>query len=101
MTVKPYPLAVKENKYQILHLINLLGTDNEWRDTERTKAEPKIAESFKVKYYYTDDVNSVYLISDSTNSSGFYLLGAQYRAYQEATDTPGGIRFAARIVHHL
>ncbi len=52
-----------DDTYQILHLINLLGTDNEWRDTERTKAEPEKAENFKVKYYYTGDVNSVYLAS--------------------------------------
>ena len=49
--------------YEILHLLNLLGTDNEWRDVDRTKAEPEKAADISVKYYYSSDVNSVYLAS--------------------------------------
>lgn len=51
----------------MLHLINLLGTDNKWRDEDRTKATPTKVENLKVKYYYSDEVNSLYLASPDKN----------------------------------
>lgn len=55
------------NGYQMLHLINLLDTDNQWRDENRTKTTPKKAENVEVKYYYSGEVNSVYLASPDIN----------------------------------
>lgn len=52
-----------DSNYEILHLINLRGTDNEWRDMDRTKKEPIVTENIKVRYYVTKDVNAVYLAS--------------------------------------
>lgn len=52
-----------DDNYEILHLINLRGTDNEWRDVDRTKKEPIITENVKVRYYCTKEVNAVYLAS--------------------------------------
>lgn len=56
-----------DGEYEILHLLNLLGTDNEWRDVDRTKSRPETVADFNVKYYYSGDVNSVYLASPDTD----------------------------------
>lgn len=44
-----------DSEYEILHLINLLGTDNEWRDERGKKAAPIEAHDLKITYY-TDRV---------------------------------------------
>lgn len=64
---KIWTYTKKGNGYQMLHLINLLGTDNKWRDEDRTKATPTKVENLKVKYYYSDEVNSLYLASPDKN----------------------------------
>ncbi len=53
----------KDNNNQILHLINLLGTDNKWRDEYKLKSVPTKVQNIPVKYYYSGDVNSVYIAS--------------------------------------
>ncbi len=53
----------QDDKYQVLHLINLLNTDNKWRDEYKEKSIPAKAENLHVKYYYTKDINGVYLAS--------------------------------------
>ena len=40
-----------DRTYEILHLINLTGTDNLWRDETQTKAEPAVLQNITVKYY--------------------------------------------------
>ena len=55
------------NGYQMLHMINLLDTDNQWRDEDRTKSTPTKAENIEVKYYYSGEVNSLYLASPDIN----------------------------------
>ena len=64
----------KGNGYQILHMMNLLGTDNQWRDEYKEKAIPEAAENIPVKYYYTDDVNCVYMDSPDRNSGSTEAL---------------------------
>ena len=72
------------NGYQMLHLINLLGTDNEWRDTEKTKAAPTQVSNLAVKYYYTGDVNSVYLATPDEDGGCTKAL-----PFEKGTDANG------------
>lgn len=51
--------------HEILHLINLLGTDNEWRDERGKKEAPIYAEDLKVKYYTDKEITQVYMASFS------------------------------------
>lgn len=54
-----------DGEYEILHLINLLGTDNEWRDERGKKETPVYTEDFRVKYYTDQEVTQVYMASFS------------------------------------
>lgn len=54
-----------DGKYEILHLINLLGTDNEWRDERGKKETPIYTENLRVKYYTDQEVTQVYMASFS------------------------------------
>lgn len=49
--------------YEILHLINLLGTDNEWRDERGKKEAPTYAESLHVKYYTEKEITQASMAS--------------------------------------
>lgn len=51
--------------YEILHLINLLGTDNTWRDEQGKKAAPTPVEHLQVKYYPARAVEKVCVASFS------------------------------------
>jgi len=51
-------------KYQIIHMINLIGVkNNEWRNDNCSNKTPYTQTNVKVKYYYSEDVNSVYVTS--------------------------------------
>lgn len=54
-----------DGEYEILHLINLLGTDNEWRDERGKKEAPAYAEELKVKYYTDKEISKVNMASFS------------------------------------
>ena len=54
-----------DGKYEILHLINLLGTDNEWRDERGKKEAPAYAENLNVKYYTEKEITQVHMASFS------------------------------------
>lgn len=53
----------KQGPYDILHLINLIGTDNQWRDENNVKQTPEKCVNISVKYYTNDAVNSIWLAS--------------------------------------
>jgi dextranase len=55
--------------YEILHLINLLGTDNQWRDERGKKKAPSAVSDLKVRYYTEKDVQKVWLASPDRNNS--------------------------------
>ncbi|WP_069649073.1 glycoside hydrolase family 66 protein [Caloranaerobacter ferrireducens] len=78
-----YFVKNKENK-EVLHLINLLGNDNLWRDDLGNKKEPYIKENFKVKYYIEEDVTSVRLASPDYNEG---ML--EYIKYKRGQDKYG------------
>ena len=44
-------------------MINLVGTDNQWRDEGGTKEKPEFLENLEVKFYTDKDINSVMLAS--------------------------------------
>lgn len=53
-----------DGKYQIIQMINLMGIyDNQWRNDDYSDKTPDTQTNVKVKYYYTGDVNSVYVAS--------------------------------------
>lgn len=54
-----------DGEYEILHLINLLGTDNEWRDERGKKEAPAYAENLNVKYYTEKEITQVHMASFS------------------------------------
>lgn len=54
-----------DGKYEILHLINLLGTDNEWRDKRGKKEAPAYTENLSVKYYTEKKMTQVHMASFS------------------------------------
>ena len=57
---KVWTFTKKDNNYEIIHLINLLGVqDTSWRDTNANKPVPTKRTNITVKYYYTDTINSV------------------------------------------
>ncbi|MEW9050031.1 MAG: glycoside hydrolase family 66 protein [Neobacillus sp.] len=61
-TVWTYSKA--DNRYEIIQMINLLGVrTNDWRANEGVKETPQLITDFELKYYYTNDVNSVWLAS--------------------------------------
>lgn len=73
-----------DGEHEIVHLINLLGTDNQWRDERGKKAAPSYAESLTVKYYTDRIISEVYLAS-------FELAGGMSSelAFQEGEDERG------------
>lgn len=54
-----------DGEYEMLHLINLLGTDNEWRDERGKKESPTYTENLNVKYYTDKEITQIYLASFS------------------------------------
>ncbi len=58
----------EDTTYEILHLINLLGTDNTWRDADGTKSRPEEVSGLKVKYYTDKDISHIYLASPDLNN---------------------------------
>lgn len=57
-----------DGEYEILHLINLLGTDNTWRDEKGKKAAPSKAENLKVAFYTDKEISKIYLCSPDANN---------------------------------
>lgn len=63
--------AKETEDFEILHLINLIGNDEKWRDTNGKKIEPVIIENITLKYYKEEEINSVVLASPDINQ-GLY-----------------------------
>ncbi len=66
-----------DSDYEILHLINLLGVENEWRDERGKKAAPHKAEEITVTYYTDKKISKVYLASPDHNDCRSEELGFQ------------------------
>ncbi|WP_332693537.1 glycoside hydrolase family 66 protein [Halalkalibacter lacteus] len=58
----------QDSNYEIIQMINLLGvSQNDWRANDGQKETPDKVSDFKVKYYYSNEVNSVWLASPDNN----------------------------------
>lgn len=53
----------EDNSYEILHLINLLETDNKWRDDIGNKNAPKFLKNINIRYYTNSDIKEIRLAS--------------------------------------
>ena len=73
-----------DGEYEMLHLINLLGTDNEWCDERGKKEAPTYVENLAVKYYTERDVTQVQMAS-------FSLDGGKSRelSFEKGEDADG------------
>ncbi|EHJ01899.1 Dextranase [Clostridium sp. DL-VIII] len=65
---KIWTYGKKDENYDVIQMINLLGVyDNTWRAADGIKSTPAKIQNFKVKYYVTQDVQSVLLASPDAN----------------------------------
>ena len=79
----------EDAEHEILHLINLLGTDSEWRDERGKKAAPEPAADLTVTYYTEKPVSQVYLASPDRES-----LRAESLSFETGSDENGAyVRF--------
>lgn len=58
----------EDNDYEIVHLINLLDTDNQWRDENGTKKLPTAFQNVKVKYYTDSNIEEIMIASPDMNN---------------------------------
>ena len=58
-----WAFAMADARHEIFHLINLTGTDTDWRDTAQTKAEPRPLSQLSVKLYTDFPARTAYLAS--------------------------------------
>lgn len=67
---KIWAFGKKDSKYEIVHMINLLGVSkNDWRAADGNKETPTKISNFEMKYYTAKDVKSVWLASPDANDS--------------------------------
>jgi dextranase len=70
--------------YEILHLINLTGTDGLWRDEQQTKPEPTPIAAVPVRYHTDAQVEAVFLATPDTED-----IAPQQLAFETGTDDKG------------
>ncbi len=58
-----WAFAMADARTEIYHLINLTGTDTDWRDTAQTKAEPRPQANLAVKLYTAFPESTAWLAS--------------------------------------
>ncbi|WP_286172009.1 glycoside hydrolase family 66 protein [Gracilibacillus phocaeensis] len=62
--------AKEDDDYEIVHMINLLGVNNnDWRANEGVKETPTLIDNYQVKYYINEEVESVWLASPDMNQN--------------------------------
>lgn len=52
-----------DENYEIVHFINLIGTDNLWRDEIGKKKKPEQVNNLKVSYYTDSNIKKIFLAS--------------------------------------
>lgn len=74
-----------DDKYQIIQMINLMGVnDNQWANYDNSDKTPDTQTNVKVKYYYTKDINSVYVASpDPAYNSETRNLKIEKKSYDD------------------
>jgi len=64
-----WTFAKQDARYEIVHLINLLGTAHvSWRDSDATQQAPTAVENLGVKYYYSGAAGKVYVTSPDVDA---------------------------------
>ena len=63
-----------DDRYEIHHFINLIGTDSDWRDTSQAKKAPETRENLKVKIYTGFPVHEVCMASPDTDDLTVHTL---------------------------
>ncbi|MCZ8518299.1 MULTISPECIES: glycoside hydrolase family 66 protein [Paenibacillus] len=63
-TNKIWAYGKKDSKYEIIQMINLLGVSrNDWRANDGQKEKPTTISNYEVKYYPSNEVNSLWVAS--------------------------------------
>ena len=76
--------AKADEKHEIYHFINLVGTDSDWRDTAQSKKAPEYLKDLKVKIHTDFPVKEAYLASPDTED-----LTAHPLSFGTGTDADG------------
>lgn len=63
-----------DDRHEIYHFINLIGTDSDWRDTAQTKKAPECQKDLKIRIYTDFPVSEICLASPDTNDLTVHLL---------------------------
>ncbi len=56
-----------KDNYNIIHLINVLGNEVDWRDDEQDKKAPQVLENVELKIYTNEPIKNVLLASPDFN----------------------------------
>jgi dextranase len=82
--------------YEMLHLINLTGTDSLWRDENQTKPEPALLGSIPVRYYTDAKVEALYMASPDGEN-----IAPQELAFETGLDDKGSyVAFTVPSLHY-
>ena len=58
-----WTFAKADDQTEIYHFLNLMGTDNGWRDEKQLKKEPELQQNVRTRLYTDRPVQSVWLAS--------------------------------------
>ncbi|MGG3573983.1 glycoside hydrolase family 66 protein [Bacillus gobiensis] len=65
---KIWAYSKKDDDHEIIQMINLLGvTKDDWRATDGEKERPEKVKNFEVKYYPSEEINSVWIASPDSS----------------------------------
>lgn len=73
-----------DDKYEIYHFINLVGTDSDWRDTEQTKKVPEYQKDLNIRIYTDFPATEICLASPDTDDLTVHTL-----PFEKGTDDEG------------
>jgi dextranase len=69
--------AKSNDNYTMVHLINLLGNRNDWRDDDQKKVAPKLLNDFTVRLYTDKEFKSIKMASPDYNDG--LLVNIEYK----------------------
>ena len=73
-----------DDRNEIYHFINLIGTDSDWRDVEQTKKVPVFQKDLKIRIYTDFPVTEICLASPDTDDLTVHTL-----PFDKGTDEEG------------
>jgi dextranase len=79
-----WAFATATDGYEMLHLINLTGTDSMWRDENQTKPEPTPVNAIPVRYYTDEDIQALFMTSPDGED-----IVPQTLAFEKGSDEKG------------